>query len=120
MCPRHNNDTIYAQLSIKTKASTPSLLTCNEWVKALIGCKGNKNNAENVLFIEPLQFIFHSSYAQTVLQKGLVYSADSMLFRRTRQSSNIEFSSSTVLALSIAMRVCLKSGIPLNIGLDAR
>ena len=71
-------------------------------------------------FIEPLQFIFHSSYAQTALQKGLVYSADSMLFRRTRQSSNIEFSSSTVLALSIAMRVCLKSGIPLNIGLDAR
>lgn len=89
-------------------------------LKPLIGCKGNKNNAENVLFIEPLQFIFQSPYAQVVGQGRFVYSADSMLFRRTRQSSNIEFSSFTVLALSIAMRVCLKSGMPLNIGLDAR
>lgn len=120
MCPRHNNDTIYAQLSIKTKASTPSLLTCNEWVEAFIGCKGNKNNAENVLFFEPLQFIFQSPYAHVVGQGAFAYSVGEMLFRRTRQSSNIELSSFTVLALSIAMRVCLKSGMPLNIGLDAR
>ena len=120
MCPRHNNDTIYAQLSIKIKASTPSLLTCNEWVEAFIRCKGNKNNAENVLFLEPLQFIFQSSYAQVIGQGASDYSVGAMLFRRTRQSSNIELSSFTVLALSIAMRVCLKSGMPLNIGLDAR
>ncbi len=89
-------------------------------LKPLSGAKVIKIMQKTCFFIESLQFIFHSSYAQVIGQEASDYSVGAMLFRRTRQSSNIEFSSSTVLALSIAMRVCLKSGIPLNIGLDAR
>ena len=50
----------------------------------------------------------------------LLWQGEDYSFNNLLQSSSIAFSSSTLVALNIAIRVCLKSGIPLKIGLEAR